>query len=60
MSGLRPAAVRQVDPVPGVEAVMGREAGCDVGEADLGHTGHNSIKSDLRVREGNSPVLIDC
>ena len=58
MGGLGPAAVSEVDSVPGVEAVMGREAGRDVGEADLGHAGHNVSQSDLRG--GNSPALIGC
>ena len=31
-----PGAVRQVDPVSGVEAIVGRETGGDVGQAYLG------------------------
>ena len=37
MGGLRAAAVSEIHPVAGVEAVMGREAGGQVGEADLRH-----------------------
>ena len=55
MGGLRAAAVSEIHPVAGVEAVMGREAGCDVGEADLRD---NVSQSDRRG--GNSPALIGC
>ena len=55
MGGLRPAAVSEVNPVAGVEAVMGREAGRDVAEADLRD---NVSQSDRRG--GNSPALIGC
>ena len=37
MGGLRAAAVSEIHPVAGVEAVMGSEAGGQVGEADLRH-----------------------
>ena len=37
MGGLGPAAVSEVNSVAGVEAVMGREAGGQIGEADLRH-----------------------
>ena len=55
VGGLGPAAVSEVNSVAGVEAVMGREAGRDVGEADLGD---NVSQSDRRG--GNSPALIGC
>ena len=55
VGGLPPTAVSEVNSVAGVEAVMGREAGRDVGEADLSH---NVSQSDLRG--GNSPALIGC
>ena len=55
MGGLGPAAVSEVNSVAGVEAVMGREAGRDVGEADLRD---NVSQSDRRG--GNSPALIGC
>ena len=37
MGSLRAAAVSEIHPVAGVEAVMRREAGGQVGEADLRH-----------------------
>ena len=56
MCGLWAGAISEVHPVAGVEAVMGREAGGDIGEADLRHEAVLRLANQMR----NTPALIGC
>ena len=56
MGGLWAGAISEVHPVAGVEAVMGREAGGDIGEADLRHEAVLRLANQMR----NTPALIGC